>query len=234
MWMRQHHKKPIEEVKTDFKMVKVKKYEVCHMSKMEYPEITIERTDGRDWVFTEADFQNVELEVFHRIIFLLKREPIRPRSLTLTLEAINRHFRATLIQAYLYDLQMAVESWRSKMNVKKPHRGLFETEKEYALYSVIHDPGDTITCIYLDSQGKKRRMFYHEIALFSDGTLYIVLKELKQRLHLDKMTFSVMDDQERLLAERFVKAIEERLEIRCQVRLAEIHLGVRRRLPRSN
>ena len=81
------------------------------------------------------------------------------------------------------------------MNVKKPHRGLFETEKEYALYSVIHDPGDTITCIYSDSQGKKRRMFYHEIALFFDGTLNIVLKELKKRLHLDKMTFSIIDDQ---------------------------------------
>ena len=75
---------------------------------------------------------------------------------------------------------------------------------------MIHDPGDTITCIYSDSQGKKRRMFYHEIALFYDGTLNIVLKELKKRLHLDKMTFSIMDDQERLLAERFVKAIEER------------------------
>ena len=75
-------------------------------------------------------------------------------------------------------------------------------------------------------------MFLHEIALYSDGTLYIVLKELKQRLHLDKMTFSIMDPQERLLAEKFVKAIEETLEIRNQVRLAEIHLGVRRRLPR--
>ena len=89
----QHHKKRIEEVKTDLKIVKVKKYEVCHMSRMEYPEITIKREYGRDWVFTEVEFQNVELEVFHRIIFLLKREPIRPRSHTLTLEAINRHFR---------------------------------------------------------------------------------------------------------------------------------------------
>ena len=118
------------------------------------------------------------------------------------------------------------------MNVKKPRRGLIDAEKEYALYSVIHDPSDTITCVYSDSQGKKRRMFYHEIALYSDGTLSIVLKELKQWLHLDKMTFSIMEPLERLLAERFVKAIEERLEIRCQVRLAEIHLGVRRRLPR--
>ena len=74
-------------------------------------------------------------------------------------------------------------------------------------------------------------MFYHDIALFSYGTLKIVLKELKQRLHLDKMTFSIMDDQERLHAERFVKAIEERLEIRWQERLVEIHLGVRRKLP---
>ena len=99
MWMRQHHKKPVEEVKADMKVVKVKKYDVCHMSRMKYQEVTVERENGRDWVFTEVDFQNVELELFHRIIFLLKREPIRPRSHTLTLEAINRHFRATLIQA---------------------------------------------------------------------------------------------------------------------------------------
>ena len=118
------------------------------------------------------------------------------------------------------------------MNVKKPHRRLIDAEKDYALYSVVLDPEDTITCVYSNSKGKKRRMFYHEIALYSDGTLYIVLKDLKQRLHLDKMTFSIMDPQERLLAGNFVKAIEESLEIRNQVRLAEIHLGVRRRLPR--
>ena len=52
-------------------------------------------------------------------------------------------------------------------------------------------------------------MFFHEIALYSDGTLYIVLKEMKQRLHLDKMTFSIMDPQKLLLAEKFVKAIKE-------------------------
>ena len=51
-------------------------------------------------------------------------------------------------------------------------------------------------------------------------------------LHLNKRTFVIMDPQERLLAERFVKAIEERLEVTCQVWLAEIHLGVRRKLPR--
>ena len=80
---------------------------------------------------------------------------------------------------------------------------------------MVHDPGDIITCIYSDSKGTKRRMYYHEIALYSDGTLNIVLKELKQRLHLDKMTFSIMEPQERLFAEKFVKAIEERLEVRC-------------------
>ena len=36
------------------------------------------------------------------------------------------------------------------------------------------------------------------------------MKELNQRLHLDKKTFSVMDPQKRLLVESFVKAIEER------------------------
>jgi len=74
MWMRQHHKKPVEGVKTDLKVVKVKKYDVCHMSRMKYPEITVEIEDGRDWVFTEIDFQNVELEFFsHNHLLVEKR-----------------------------------------------------------------------------------------------------------------------------------------------------------------
>ena len=84
MWMREHYKNPIEEVKTYLKVVKVKKYDVCHMSRMEYPEITVEREDGRDWVFTEGDFQNVELSLFHIIVFMLKRETNRPWSDTIT------------------------------------------------------------------------------------------------------------------------------------------------------
>ena len=174
-------------------------YDVCHMSKTEYLEITVVREDGKDWVFMEADFQNVELSLFLRIIFFLKKEPVRPRSYTLALEAIIRHFRETLIQDYLYDFQMAVQIWRSNMNVKKLHRGLIGAERDHALYSVVRDPDDTITCVYSDSNGKKRIMFFHETAPYFDGTLYTVLKELKQRLHLDKMTFSIMDPQERLL-----------------------------------
>jgi len=52
LWMREHHKKPIEKVKTDLKVLKVKNYDVCHMSRIEYLEITVEREDGRDSVFT--------------------------------------------------------------------------------------------------------------------------------------------------------------------------------------
>ena len=162
--MKEHHKKPVEEVKTDLKVLSVKKYDVCHMSNMEYPEITVIREDGNKWVFTEADFQNIELSMCHRIIFMLKRATNRPISHTLTLEAINRHFRTTMIQ-------LAVQSWRSKMNVMKPHRGSIGIKKDYALFSVFHDPDDMITCVYSDSKVKKRRMFYHETALYFDGTL---------------------------------------------------------------
>ena len=81
-------------------------------------------------------------------------------------------------------------------------------------------------------KAKREQCFFLKLALYSDGTLTIVKNELKKRLHLDEMTFSIMDPQERFLAEGFLKAIEERLKVRCQVRLAEIHLGVRRRLPR--
>ena len=114
------------------------------------------------------------------------------------------------------------------MNVKKPNRRLREAEKDNALFSVIHDLEDTVTCMYPDSEGKKRRVFFHQLALYPDGTLKIVENELKERLHLDTMTFSTMDPQERLLAERFVNPIEERLEVRCLVKLAEIQLGVRK------
>ena len=57
-------------------------------------------------------------------------------------------------------------------------------------------------------------MYLHEVALFSDDTLKIVLKELKKKLHLYKKTFNMMEPQENFLVEQFVKAIEERIAVR--------------------
>ena len=68
------------------------------------------------------------------------------------------------------------------MNVVKPKSMLRDSEKDYALYTVVHDADNLITCIYLDSNGEKRKMYLHELALFSDGTLMLVKKELKKRL----------------------------------------------------
>ena len=185
------------------------------------------REDNEEWIFIEAYFQNVELSLFHGIVFILRRDTIRPQPHTLALEDIQRHFRATMLQAYLYNFQLALESWKSKLNVLNPHRGLRDFEKEYPLFVVVHDYDDRITCIYPDSKGMKRIMYMLILALFSDGTLMIV-----KRLQLDKMTFSMMEPHEKLLVDKFVKAIEERIDCRNQIRIIEMYFGIRKQFPK--
>ena len=149
----------------------------------------------------------------------------------MAMEAIMRHLEVTAVIAYLYDFQLALESWTAKMNIQKPARNLFDNELDYPEFTVFANEKDLLTCVYPDSKGVKRRMHMHEIALFSDGTLKLVLKELKKKLQLHKMTFSIMNDQEHFLVHKFVEAIEERIKIRDDMRAIEIMLKLRRRFP---
>ena len=117
------------------------------------------------------------------------------------------------------------------MNIQKAARNLFDDELDYLDYTVFANEKELLTCVYPDSKGVKRMMYMHEIALFSDGTLKVVLKELKKKLQLHKMTFSVMGEREHFLVQKFVEAIEERIRIRDDMRDIEVMLKLRRRFP---
>ena len=71
----------------------------------------------------------------------------------------------------------------------------------------------------------------HEIALFSNGTLKVLLKELKNKLHLHKMTSSIMEPHEHFLVEKFVKVIKERIRIIDDLGVVEIMLKLRKKYP---
>jgi hypothetical protein len=230
-YMRRNRKKEVSEVRTNLKVKKVVKFDLIKFTCILYPEITVLREDDREWVFTEADFPNVEPLLLRDIIFSLRRDTNRPLEKTMAMEAIMRHLEVTAVIAHLYDFQLALESWAAKMNVQKPARNLFDDELDYPDYTVFADEKDLLTCVYPDSKKVKRRMYMHEVALFSDGTLKIVLKELKKKLQLHKMTFSVMGEQEHFLVQKFVEAIEERLKIRDDMRAIEVMLKLRRRFP---
>ena len=103
LYIREHLKKLVKEVRTDLKALYIKGYDVVSLTKLVYPEIRVVREDEEEWSFTAADFQNVELPLFHRIIFILRRETNKPQSKTLALEAIQRHLKATILLAHLYD-----------------------------------------------------------------------------------------------------------------------------------
>ena len=227
--MRRNRKKDVAEVRTNLKVKKIEKFDLIKFNCILYPEITVIREDDREWAFTEADFPNVEPLLFRDIILMLRRDTNRPLEKIMAMEAIIRHLEITLVIAHLYEFQLALESWTAKMNVRNPARNLFDEELEYPDYTVFASEKDLLTCVYPDSKGVKRRMYMHKVALFSDGTLKVVLKALKTQLQLHKMTFSVMSDQEHFLVQKFVEAIEERLKIRDDMRSIEIMLKLRRK-----
>ena len=142
-----------------------------------------------------------------------------------------RHLKATIAIAHPYDFQRALESWVPKMNIQKPSKNLFDHELDYPEFIVFPDGKDLVTCGYPNSKGVKTRMYLHQVALFSNGTLKTVLKELKKKIHLHKMTFSIMESQEHFLVKQFFKANEERIRIREDLRIVGIMFKLRRKHP---
>lgn len=163
-------------------------------------EISFYRTSSLNLV-------SIEPRVLRNMVLELRTHVNRPLEKTMALDAIMRHLEATVVISHLYDFQLALESWTAKMNVNKPSRNLFGDNAELPNFTVFETEKELPACVYPESKGVKKKMYMHEIPLFSDGTLKAVLKELKKRLQFHKMTFILMDD-------KFVEAIEERLRIR--------------------
>ncbi|KAJ9535904.1 hypothetical protein OSB04_un000938 [Centaurea solstitialis] len=229
IYMRKVNKQRREALVSDYRFVAVKSYKTNRLSAYWYPVITFTRDDGKEYTITEADFQDVSFDVIFGILYDLKGKAFRSEEEIIALTAIVRHVKASISLAHLYDFQLGLENWSSKLFCHKPQRSLIGEEKDFVLYTVFYDADESkISCVYPDSLGNKKRMYSHEVMLFCDDTLKMVMNGLNTRLQMDRHGVHDISAANKVLIKHFVKEIDRRLKLRNDIRFAEIKFKLRK------
>ncbi|KAJ9544982.1 hypothetical protein OSB04_024689 [Centaurea solstitialis] len=222
--IRKVNKQRREELASDYKFASVKSYKTNKLSSYFYPVITFTRDDGKEYVITEADFQDVSFDVIFGILYDLKGKAFRLEDEIIALTAIVRHIKASISLAHLYDFQLGLENWSSKLFYHKPQRSLIEEEKDMVMYTVFYDADEIrISCVYPDSLGNKKGMYSHEVMLFCDDTLKMVMDGFNTRLQMDKHNVHDISAVDKVLIKHFVKEIDRRLRLKNDIRFGFIH-----------
>ncbi|KAJ9552635.1 hypothetical protein OSB04_016680 [Centaurea solstitialis] len=229
IYMRKVNKQRREALVSDYRFVAVKSYKTNRLSAYWYPVITFTRDDEKEYTITEADFQDVSFDVIFGILYDLKGKAFRSEEEIIALTAIVRHVKASISLAHLYDFQLGLENWSSKLFCHKPQRSLIGEEKDFVLYTVFYDADESkISCVYPDSLGNKKRMYSHEVMLFCDDTLKMVMNGLNTRLQMDRHGVHDISAANKVLIKHFVKEIDRRLKLRNDIRFAEIKFKLRK------
>ncbi|KAJ9566345.1 hypothetical protein OSB04_002311 [Centaurea solstitialis] len=227
--MRRVNRQRREVLVSDYKFVSVKSYKTNKLSTYLCPVITFTRDDGKEYTITEADFQDMSFDVILGILYDLKGKAFRTEEEIIALTAIVRHVKVSISLAHLYDFQLGLENWTSKLFCHKPRRSLIGDEKDLVMYTVFYDANETeISCVYPDSLGNKKRMYSHEVMLYCDDTLKMVMDGLNTRLQMDRHKVHDISAANKVLIKHFVKEIDRRLKLRNDIRFAEIKFKLRK------
>nr|GEY62387.1 hypothetical protein [Tanacetum cinerariifolium] len=128
--------------------LKIKKmYDYGHLE-----EIEVRRDDQHLYMFKEGDFKRPRLQDIEECYF----------------------FSRIVIQKWVEDLQLGVESYQKKLNLTKPDTCRSNLRNKTAYTSHFNPHG----IIYVDSFRRKRLMHTDELHKFSDGTLIDVRSAL--------------------------------------------------------
>ncbi|GJS23074.1 hypothetical protein Tco_0451706 [Tanacetum coccineum] len=123
--------------------------------------------------FRECDFKRLRRQDIEDMLLLLVQDKLN----NLTLEeryalnvALRMFTRRIVIQERVEDLQLGVESYQKKINLKRPdtYRSDLRRMTPYTAYPDIQG------IIYEDELNRKRLMRTDELHKFSDGTLNYV------------------------------------------------------------
>ncbi|KAJ9561548.1 hypothetical protein OSB04_006708 [Centaurea solstitialis] len=141
--MRRVNRQRREMLVSDHKFVSVTSYKTSKLSAYLYPVITFRRDDGKEYTVTEADFQDLSFDVILGILYDLKGKSFRTEEEIIALTAIVRHVKVSISLAHLYDFQLGLENWTSKLFCHKPRRNLIGDEKDFVMYTVFYDAEET-------------------------------------------------------------------------------------------
>ncbi|GJV43282.1 hypothetical protein Tco_1427818 [Tanacetum coccineum] len=134
--------------------------------------------------------------------------------------------RSFVIQRYMEDLQLGVESYQKKLNLTKPdtYRSDLKRREAYTAYS------NPRGFIYQNKDKKNRLMRIDELHKFSDGTLNDVRTALDDRLKGIRMKYlpqTIWRQSDRDKAGAMIQAIDKQLKTRRIMRSLEKFVGGR-------
>ena len=125
------------------------------------------------------------------------------------------------------DLQMAIENNCPRTNLIKP-TCLVPADKSYRDGLIIKVP--ELGVVYKNHNREKRVALMSEVHKFCDGTLKRILSDVRQQLHNDVLLL-VSDSQDpeyRSLLQEANDKIQERLNLRRQLRQYEVTLNMKK------
>ncbi|GJX61029.1 hypothetical protein Tco_0293929 [Tanacetum coccineum] len=150
-------------------------------------EIIVQRQDDQLYKFREGDFKRLCRQDIKDMLLLLVQDKLTNLNLEerYALNVALRMFtKRIFIQERVEDLQLGVESYQKKINLKKPDTYRLDLRRmtPYTAYPDIQG------IIYVDEMNKNRLMRTDELHKFSDGTLNHVrttLNDIDRGIEMD-------------------------------------------------
>ncbi|GKF62539.1 hypothetical protein Tco_0182593, partial [Tanacetum coccineum] len=140
--------------------------------------------------------------------------------------ALRMYTRCIVIQERVEDLQLAVESYRNKINLSKPDSYRSDLRK-MTPYTAYHDIQGII---YQDNINRNRLMRTDELYKFSDSTLNhvrIALNDIATRIQMEYLPKRKWSKQDKQRAWMMINSIDKKLRDRRLMRSLEKFVGGR-------
>ncbi|GJW33611.1 hypothetical protein Tco_0053643 [Tanacetum coccineum] len=183
-------------------------------------EIILRRADYKEYKISEKDFKNLHPNDFEDLYLLNIQDKLNHLSKSDKIHlhtAVNMWIRNLVIRNRVGDLQLGIESYQTKLNLKRPNWDVtgYSFKEDY---TIVPKPR---AVIYRDRNDQRKLMRLNEIHKFSDGTLTRVMEKqdhMVKYFHLfeynkDIETRKWSEDDKRR-SKDFISAIEKRLQIR--------------------
>ncbi|KAJ9564618.1 hypothetical protein OSB04_000584 [Centaurea solstitialis] len=186
------------------------------------------KPDGelRDFMFTEADLDSIDLDDLLSLIRHLEGPILKPGYFRDGLEVLKRYVRHSINLAHLTDYQMAIESKQQKVNLLRPNLEANLLD-QYMPYFPTELPEHGV--VYITFRKNQRRfMRFSELSSFCDGTLLYVYNGMKRRLMEENMPMYKGTQWKRKLKEA-LNLIEVKLKERLMLRRVETAMELRTR-----
>ncbi|GJZ89505.1 hypothetical protein Tco_0661287 [Tanacetum coccineum] len=192
-------------------------------------EIVVRRRDDQLYKFRECDFKRLRRQDIENMSLLLVQDKLNNLNLEerYALNVALRMFtRRIVIQECMEDLQLGVESYQKKINLKRPdtYHSDLRSMTTYTTYPDIQG------IIYEDKMNTKRLMHTDEFHRFSDGTLNHVrtaLNDIALGIEMDYLPKIKWSKQDKQRARVMINAIDKKLRDRRLMRNLEKFIGGR-------